>query len=209
MSGPETRELPMFPLGSVLFPGTGIPLQVFEPRYKALTGWCLEHDGALGIVLIERGSEVGGGDVRFRVGTQGRITQSAALPDGRWLIVVAGERRIRINRWRGEEPFPRAEVTFLDERPGGTAEVREEIVAKVHRALALKVQLQEWHEEVATPGLDPDPATAGWQAASVGLLTAVDCQRLLETDSVDERLAALATLLDEEIDVLALRAAGR
>ena len=202
-------ELPMFPLGSVLFPGTGIPLQVFESRYRALTGYCIEHDSPLGIVLIERGSEVGGGDVRFSVGTQGRIVQSTALPDGRWLILVGGERRIRIERWLAEEPFPRAEVTFLDDRPGGTAEAREALVEKVHRALALKVELGEWHEEVATPELDPDPALAAWQAASVGLLTAVDCQRLLETDAVEERLQTLLTLLDEEIDVLALRAAGR
>ena len=199
----------MFPLGSVLFPGTAIPLQVFEPRYKALTGWCLEHDGRLGIVLIERGNEVGGGDVRFAVGTQGRIAQSAALPDGRWLIVVAGEQRIRVDRWIAEEPFPKAEVTALDEVPGGSAQQRDEIVARVHRALALKVELGEWHELVASPELDADPALAAWQAASVGLLGPADGQRLLETDAVDDRLRLLAILLDEEIDVLALRAAGR
>ena len=205
-------ELPMFPLGSVLFPGTGIPLQVFEPRYKALTGYCLEHDGLLGIVLIERGQEVGGGDVRFPVGTQGRIVQSAALPDGRWLIVVAGERRIRIERWIAEDPFPTAEVTFLEDEPaagGGTPEDRLQLVDRVHRALALKAELGEWPEEAASPELAPDPATAGWQAASIGLLTAVDCQRLLETNSVADRLGQLLTLLDEEIEVLALRAAGR
>jgi Lon protease-like protein len=81
----------MFPLGTVLFPGGVVPLHVFEPRYRALTGYCLERDERLGIVLIERGSEVGGGDVRFRVGTRGVIARAQALPDGRWLVVVVGE----------------------------------------------------------------------------------------------------------------------
>src|SRR5436853_6718065 len=109
----------MFPLGTVRFPGLAVRLHVFEPRYRALTGWCLEHDSALGIVLIERGSEVGGGDVRFSVGTEARIVQSAALPDGRWVLVLVGERRIRIERWVGGSPFPRAEVAALGDGPGG------------------------------------------------------------------------------------------
>ncbi|MEN3314917.1 MAG: uncharacterized protein V7605_1151, partial [Acidimicrobiaceae bacterium] len=54
----------MFPLGTVLFPGLALPLHVFEPRYQSLVQACLDGDGHFGIVLIERGSEVGGGDVR-------------------------------------------------------------------------------------------------------------------------------------------------
>ena len=62
-----TRRLPMFPLGTVLFPYAVLPLHVFEPRYRALTEHCLAGDGCFGVVLIERGSEVGGGDTRFAV----------------------------------------------------------------------------------------------------------------------------------------------
>lgn len=198
----------MFPLGSVLFPGTAVPLQVFEPRYRALTAWCLENDPRLGVVLIERGSEVGGGDVRFAVGTQARLAEAVALPDGRWLIAVAGERRARVRRWLAEEPFPRAEVELLDDppAPAGHPAARDAIVAKVHRALALKVALGEWHPEVAEPALAPDPVLAGWQAAAVGVLGPADCQRVLEADDVGARLALVASLLDEQIELLALRA---
>src|SRR5439155_458702 len=61
--------LPMFPLGTVLFPFVVLPLHVFEPRYRALTRDCLAGSGEFGVVLIERGLEVGGGDERFPVGT--------------------------------------------------------------------------------------------------------------------------------------------
>ncbi|MET1002223.1 MAG: LON peptidase substrate-binding domain-containing protein, partial [Acidimicrobiia bacterium] len=51
----------MFPLGSVLFPHALLPLHVFEPRYRVMMRHCLEGDKEFGVVLIERGSEVGGG----------------------------------------------------------------------------------------------------------------------------------------------------
>ena len=62
----------MFPLGNVLFPHAQLPLHVFEPRYRALAETCLAGDGEFGVVLIERGSEVGGGDTRFSIGTVAR-----------------------------------------------------------------------------------------------------------------------------------------
>ena len=62
------REVPMFPLGTVLLPGGILPLHVFEDRYRELTEYCLGNQTSFGVVLIERGHEVGGGDVRASVG---------------------------------------------------------------------------------------------------------------------------------------------
>ena len=68
----------MFPLGTVLFPYATLPLHVFEPRYRVLVHDCLASDAPeFGVVLIERGSEVGGGDVRFRTGTVARLVEAA------------------------------------------------------------------------------------------------------------------------------------
>jgi len=203
-------SLPMFPLGSVLFPGTVIPLHVFEPRYRALTGYCLEHDKRLGIVLIERGSEVGGGDVRFNVGTEGVIAQAQALPDGRWFIAVLGQRRIRVDRWLAEEPFPRADVTPLDDGARATADspaARAEVVERLGRYVELATELDEWPPGFL-PDLSADPAELAWQVGALGVLGPADCQRVLEADGVDSRLSLLARLLDDQIAVLALRAAG-
>ena len=79
----------MFPLGNVLFPHAQLPLHVFEPRYRALAETCLAGDGEFGVVLIERGSEVGGGDTRFSIGTVARIVaEKGALPEAQAVMVV-------------------------------------------------------------------------------------------------------------------------
>src|SRR5882757_6408667 len=82
----------MFPLGNVLFPHAQLPLHVFEPRYRALAETCLAGDGEFGVVLIERGSEVGGGDTRFSIGTVARIVAAGRLPDGRYLLATEAAR---------------------------------------------------------------------------------------------------------------------
>lgn len=200
----------MFPLGSVLFPGIVLPLHVFEPRYRRLTADCLEGDGLLGIVLIERGSEVGGGDARFPIGTEARVLASSALPDGRWLLLVSGERRIRVERWVAEEPYPRAEVTVVDD--AATTEdlgpVRDAVEAQLVRAHSLLAELGELPPGQAGAELATDPALACWQAAAAAPLGPADRQSVLATDGVGARLRLLSALLAEQIDVLALRASG-
>src|SRR4029078_331611 len=71
------KAMPMFPLGTVLLPHSTLPLTLCEDRYRALAETCLRGDGRFGVVLIERGFEVGGGDSRFDVGTVARISDAA------------------------------------------------------------------------------------------------------------------------------------
>ncbi|HEY3239977.1 MAG TPA: LON peptidase substrate-binding domain-containing protein, partial [Acidimicrobiia bacterium] len=123
----------MFPLGTVLVPSAHLPLHIFEPRYRALAQDCLAGDREFGVVLIERGSEVGGGDVRFGVGTVARIVQAVELPDGRWLLDSLGTERFRIQRWLEDDPYPQAEVEPLAEAPTGPD--AEPLRAEVERLL--------------------------------------------------------------------------
>ncbi len=106
-------NLPMFPLGSVLLPGQLMPLHVFEARYQAMLEHCRAHDDEFGVVLIQRGHEVGGGDVRSDVGTVARILEADLVAPGHWAIVTAGVRRVRVTRWLPDEPWPHAEVEPL------------------------------------------------------------------------------------------------
>jgi Lon protease-like protein len=94
----------MFPLGVVLFPGMALPLHIFEARYREMIQDCLRHGQEFGVVLIERGSEVGGGDQRSDVGTVAHITEAAQLPDGRWALLAVGTRRIRVQTWLPDDP---------------------------------------------------------------------------------------------------------
>ena len=214
-----TVELPMFPLGTVLFPGALLPLHVFEPRYRALTVHCLAAEaeagpngaaGRMGTVLIERGSEVGGGDVRFDVGTRARIASAVPLDDGRWFLVLQGVDRIRVVRWLGEEPFPRAEVAVLTDEEGGegAAAPRDRVERLLRRALALATELGDPSAAPATVALDPAPVAATWQAAAVAPLGVLDAYRVLATPGVDDRLRLLEELLADAVAVLEHRAHG-
>ncbi|MDX1449051.1 MAG: LON peptidase substrate-binding domain-containing protein, partial [Acidimicrobiia bacterium] len=106
-------RLRMFPLGSVVFPFSAVPLRVFEPRYQALVDAVLEHSETFGTVLIERGFEVGGGDVRSDVGTRLRILAYQDLADGHRAVVAAGVERIRVLEWLEDDPHPWAMVEPL------------------------------------------------------------------------------------------------
>jgi len=94
----------MFPLGTVLLPGGAVALHVFEDRYRALVADCLAGDGRFGVVLIERGSEVGGGDRRVAVGTEAAIEAATSFDDGRFGLLARGLRRLEVVQWLGERP---------------------------------------------------------------------------------------------------------
>src|SRR3954468_24377263 len=126
--------MPMFPLGTVLFPYALLPLQVFEPRYQLMMRHVLDGDHEFGVVLIERGSEVGGGDTRFDIATVARVVQSSDLLDGRIVLATVGMRRVRVARWLPDDPYPRAEVVPLDDTstdPEGDATARLEVVERL------------------------------------------------------------------------------
>lgn len=123
----------MFPLGSPLFPGGALPLQVFEPRYRAMMKHCLQHEPVFGVALITRGREVGGGDQRSMVATAARIEQIAEWPDGRYSLLAVGFRRLRIQRWLPDDPFPWAEVS---DWPESSEPVAAGLVTEVETKLA-------------------------------------------------------------------------
>ncbi len=106
----------MFPLGVVLVPMAPLPLHVFEDRYRAMVADCMTGSREFGVVLIERGHEVGGGDARFGVGTLAHIVGVEELADGRLLVATVGVARLRVKRWLVDDPYPRAEVEMCQER---------------------------------------------------------------------------------------------
>ena len=223
---PETPTLlPMFPLSAVLFPQASMPLHVFEERYRELTRVCLEGDGRFGVVLIERGSEVGGGDQRSDEGTRGVITHAAALPDGRWVLRVQGEARIAVEDWLPDDPYPRALVTEWPARDAdadadadGVSDAASETLASVltgteqrlRRARALLA------EHGGAPALPPDevfdpgdPETATWRLCASAPVTAYDAQRLLVAPGTAARLDLLSRLMDDlELDLQRLHTPG-
>lgn len=198
----------MFPLGSVLFPHAVLPLHVFEPRYRRLTEQCLAGDGRFGVVLIERGSEVGGGDVRFDVGTLAQIAQAGRFDDGRYALVTVGTERVRITSWLEDDPYPRAHVEPLGDAPGAADRGQlDEVARLLERVLALLAEL-------GAPGPPPEAAfdadlvRASFQASARAPIGPLDAQALLELDDAGTRLDRLTELLTEEARVLEFRLSG-
>ncbi len=196
----------MFPLGMVLFPSLFLPLHIFEPRYRVLARRCMDGDREFGVVLIERGSEVGGDDVRTSAGTVARIVEAKELDDGRWVLGTVGTRRVQVREWLPDDPYPRAEVEdWDDDAPGGDlTPLYEDVQSRLRRVLALKAELAEPAVD-ATIGLSDDPTLGSYQASAVAPLGPADQQRLLLAPGPEERLQRLAGLLSEEEDYLRAR----
>jgi Lon protease-like protein len=206
-------ELAMFPLGLTLVPGAALPLRLFEPRYRVLV-----HDMQVGdiprefgTVLIDRGREVGGGDVRFAVGCVAKVVHIQPLDpeETQWHVVAVGDRRIRVQEWLPEDPYPRARVAdWRDPEPAARA---PELLARAHatlrRLLALVAELGRPVPEL-DHDLDVDLATASFQLLALAPLGDLDRMKLLAASSVEERLEQLDQLLVEETALLARRLAG-
>ncbi len=199
---------PMFPLGMVLFPAQMLPLRIFEPRYRALVDTCLRDDVGFGVVLIERGSEVGGGDVRTGVGTLARIVHAQPYPDGRWSIAAIGVERIRVQAWLPDDPYPCADIEpFPDQPITGTVDA---LVARatelLRQVLALRAELGE-PVPPATFEVSPDPLAASYQLAAGAPFGPVDRLALLGAPGPVDRLERLVALLDDDRSFCAARLA--
>ena len=202
-------DVPMFPLGTVLVPGAYLPLHVFEPRYRALVQACLAGTPEFGVALIERGSEVGGGDQRFSTGCVARIVEAVELEDGRYAIGAVGVRRIRIVRWLPDAPYPRAEVEdWPDPDPGPeVAALVASVVPRFRRVLALAAEAGE-AVPPATVELSEDPVAASHEMTALAPLGPLDALGLLAAPSAEARLLALDELLEDAATVLASRLGG-
>jgi uncharacterized protein len=197
------RTLPMFPLGSVLLPGMVLPLHIFEPRYRELIHQCIEspeHD--FGVVLIARGAEVGGDDVRTDVGTRARLRQISELPDGRYAVVAVGVERIRVLRWLPDNPYPVAEVEVWPDLPAAESNLDDlsarvaSTASRVRRCAALALELGDAVGDPATPLVD-DPSGVVYQLAMLAPIGPLDRYKILLAPDPPSRLEVLDGLLDD------------
>ncbi len=200
-----TRVLPMFPLGTVLFPHAVLPLHVFEPRYRVMMRRCIEGEREFGVVLIERGNEVGGGDTRFDIGTVAHIVQAAELEDGRYAIAAVGLGRFQIVRWLAEDPYPNAEVEVLEEGAplAGADAARDRVFAAFGDVLEL------WHVlddrvPTAVPPPSSDATRDLFEVAATAPLGPLDAQRVLEA-APESRAVLLEQLLADLVEELRAR----
>lgn len=196
------RRLPMFPLSTVLLPGEVIPLHIFESRYRELTEHCLASDGDFGVVLIARGAEVGGGEVRSDVGTVAHIEDSTRFEDGRFGLLARGTQRLRVSSWLPDAPYPLATVLAAQTTGSAAPAALADAERAIRRARAFYSELGGGPALTSELELPDDADSASWQLAALAPLSPFDRQRLIGTDDVAGRIALLTQLAGEQADDL-------
>lgn len=193
--------LPMFPLGGVVLPGEGLPLHVFEKRYQELVADVLAAPAGpvFGVVLIERGSEVGGGEARSDVGVQVRVSAHRGLGPGRFQLDCVGEHRIRVVNWLEDAPYPIAHVEDWPDAATSSAPTGPDVASLLEDITELYGRIERLAErqDAVTP---PRPRFDDLPAATGDLLYALaaqvpmgqaDRQAILAAPGAHERAAAL------------------
>ncbi len=200
----------MFPLGSVLLPGGVLPLHVFEPRYRQMVIDCLQTDGTpeFGQALITHGREAGGGDERAMVGTVAQMVQVEALDEERYSVVAVGVRRLRVNAWLPDDPYPLADVDDFpdqDPDPPGLALDVAATHSRVRAALTMAMELGDVHVDLDETEIAEDPLVATYHLAALAPIGPADRYRLLAADGPKQRLDVLDEVLDDVEAMLKFR----
>jgi uncharacterized protein len=190
-----SRILPLFPLGNLVFPGGRLSLRIFEPRYVNLVKRCMQAGTGFGVVLLLRGSEVGGQadtaavtTTTAGIGTEVSIVDFDRLPDGLLGITCLGQQRFRIlHTWREADGLNMAEVEDVP-APAFTpipAELR--LVAEILERLAAQIGI----EHVAKEARYDDADWVGCRLAELLSMESIERQALLEMPDPVERLQLL------------------
>jgi len=199
--------LPLFPLGSVLFPGALMPLHIFEPRYRLLIRRCIDRQRPFGIVLIRRGSEIGPSAEPYAVGTEAKIVAESLLPDGRSYIVTRGERRFAVETLMPEvEPYLVGQVRYLDETDGDGALDRATMALEALGAYLLAVVAvtddSRGEHALADDLRGAQPRDLAYRIAGSLAVDAPQQQALLELETTSARLAEETRILNRETELL-------
>jgi len=199
--------LPLFPLGTVLFPGALMPLHIFEPRYRLLIRRCSERQRPFGVVLIRNGSEVGGSAEPYDVGTEAKIVAESLLPNGRSYIVTRGERRFAVESLIADaEPYLVGRVRYLDEPDGDRAtdhaSVAREALGAYLLAVVAVTEDSRGERVLADELRDAPPSDLAYRIAGSLAVDAPQQQALLELETASARLEEETRILNRETELL-------
>ena len=228
------RELPLFPLNTVLFPGGWLPLHIFEPRYRQMVARCLESpEREFVVLLIKAGDEVverpqpdaprGTPAVPFDTGTIAQIVEARPLPDGRSFVVCHGRQRVRLGEIVQERPYLVGRVSLypdadagsatpaLHERAGQVRRAAERLLAALEAALPKQARDQRAQLQALAAAFPLDATQLScFVPRLLGGASAEEQQVLLEAPSAQRRLELTLPLLFREQQVVEhLRALDR
>jgi Lon protease-like protein len=202
-----SETLPLFPLGTVLFPGLLLPLHIFEERYRRLVRDLLAgpEPRRFGVIAIRQGRETGvdGIQALHEIGCLATLRQVKELDDGRFDIVTVGTHRFRLAGLDDSRPYLQGRVDLLAEGAGEAAVVAQAVrmVRDSFRAY-LSALAERGVTQISAPELPDDPVTLSYLVGASMIIDLSDRQALLAEPDALRRLAAERALLSRELTML-------
>ena len=202
-----SETLPLFPLGTVLYPGLVLPLNIFEERYRELVRDLLDgpEPRRFGVIAIRKGRETGvdGISALYQVGCIATVREVAEQDDGRYHLVTVGTQRFRLASLDKSRPYLRGEVDLLEEEVGDEAAAGLAVHA-VQRGFHGYVEALASREsvEVTVPELPDEPLLLSYLVAASMILDLPVRQDLLAAPDAERRLGAERALLARETTML-------
>lgn len=200
--------MPMFPLGSVLMPAMPLPLRIFEPRYLKLLGDLMGSENPeFGVVLIERGDEVGGGEKRMTLGTIAAVINIGTTQEFYGLESL-GTQRFRVTSWLPDDPYPLAVIELIPDLVWDDTllDSKNQLETKVRQLLAFASEFTNLQFGAST-ALSDDPMETCWQLAGILPISELDQMDLLSSQSTAElisRINEIVTTADQTLrDIMA------
>lgn len=190
----ETKRIPLFPLNTVLFPGSILPLKIFEQRYLDMAAASLKDNSPFGICLIEKGSEVGAAAEPHAVGTLASIANWEMEQLGILMVTVHGGRRFRIIETSvGANNQLEASVELLAETgPTPLPPERQRLLPLLRR-----IATDLGPERLPEPHCFDEAEWVGFRITEVLPIQNLAKQKLLELDDPLARLEILEKYLDQ------------
>ena len=192
------KELPLFPLPIVLFPGVPLPLHIFEPRYRQMLVDIRASNNLFGVSYFDSGGSEQEVPPPGHIGCVAEVTEAQPLPDGRLNILVLGLIRYRADEYveRGD-PYLVARTSYFedDDEEGVLLSERSHEVAETFTRIARAVRIIN-DEQASLPDIsDTEPRRLSFLVAAAMEIDAEVKQELLEMRSTDERLRRLRDML--------------
>lgn len=191
------RELPLFPLPVVLFPGVPLPLHIFEPRYRKMLDDIRVGNNLFGLSYFDSSSSDTEVPPAGHVGCVAEVTETQSLPDGRSNILTIGLIRYRVEDYVQRDPYLVAKVSFFEDEEESDEQLNEssQDVAETFTRIARAVRIIN-DERASLPDIsDTEPQRLSFLVAAAMEIDAELKQELLEVRSTSERLQRLSDML--------------
>ena len=192
------RELPLFPLPVVLFPGMPMPLHIFEERYRKMLADIRAGNNFFGLSYFDPSISDKDMPPAGHIGCVAEVTESQALPDGRSNILAVGVVRYEAENYieRGDPYLVVRPNYFEDEQENESslmANSRE--VANMFMRVANSIRVMNDERGNLPDITDTDPQKLSFLVAAAMEIEIETKQQLLELRSTSERLHQLHDLL--------------